>query len=407
MRIRPLGDGAAGRVRLFAVGLALWVPAAWAHDYHVVASAEQAVGSLVRTTLTVQDGADPLDRFEVTRLRLAGPQPPRGVLLLLPPAGNHFGFYEWDESGDPLRSFAAFFAQRRIEVWGYSPRESGIAAGACGVTLDCSAAAQWGLDTQLDDVDFVRGLIRSARPRARVAVSGFSLGAINSIATIDAHPRDYAGAAPIEGSPWSGDPAIQAYNQAFCAQLGAAVAAGVLLDEQSGPGLKLLAFLARTDPAGPTPVPGFPPGTTNEQALVLALVAHQDVPVQPTPTYVLAAGDPATATLSYASLARLTASIPAGFNDVIALASLRDVSCGLAGDPRFVQRLAAYHGAVLTIESGRAFGPITDSLPALLPHADVRRLRHESFGHLDPIMNPHHLFTYEGPIYVWLLSRVF
>jgi hypothetical protein len=406
MHVRPLAGGAR-RVRLFGVLLALWPGAAWAHDYHVVASTEQAVGPLVRTTLTVQDGANALDRFEVTRLRLGGPLPPRGVLLLLPPAGNRFGFYEWDESGDPLRSFAAFFAQRRIEVWGYSPRESTIAAGTCGVTLDCSAAAQWGLDTQLDDIAFVRGLIRAARPHAKVAVSGFSLGAINSLATIDAHPDDYAGAAPIEGSPWAGDPAVQAYNQVFCAQLTGAVAAGVLFDEQSGTGLKLLAFLAQTDPAGPTPVPGFPPGTTNEQALVLALVVHQDVPVQPTPTYVLAAGDPATATFSYASLERLTASIPAAFNDVLALASLRDVSCGLAGDPRFVSNLGAYRGAVLTIESGRGFGPITDTLVPRLTQADVRRLRYAPFGHLDAIMNPRHLVTYEAPIYLWLRAKVF
>src|SRR5262245_38910031 len=85
-----------------AVGLALLAPAARAHDYHVVDSADQAVGPLTRSVLTVQDGPNTLNRFRVTRLRLADGAAPRGVLLLLPPAGNHFGFYEWDESGDPL-----------------------------------------------------------------------------------------------------------------------------------------------------------------------------------------------------------------------------------------------------------------------------------------------------------------
>lgn len=387
--------------------VALAAPAARAHDYHVIASADQAVGPLVRTVLTVQDGANTLDRFQVTRLRLPGAVASRGVLLLLPPAANHFGFYEWDESGDPLRSFAAFFAQRRIDVWGYSPRESGLTAGTCGVTLDCSAAAQWGLDTQRDDIAFVRSLIRAARPHAKVAVGGFSLGAINSIATLDAHPRDYDGAVVVDGTPWAADPAVQAYNQPFCAQLTGAVAGGVLFDEQSGPGLKALAFLFQTDPDGPTPIPGFPPGTTNAQAFALALIVHQDAPVQPTPTYVLAAGDPASAAFTYSDAARIAYGILFGFNDVIALASLRDVSCGLAGDPRFVDGLAAYRGAALLIQNGRAFGPVMEALPARLPRADVRRLPYAPFGHLDPIMSPHHVLTYETPIYVWLLAKVF
>lgn len=382
-------------------------PLAHAHDYQVVASSDVALGPLVRTTLTVQDGSDPLDHFAVTRLRLVGGPPPRGVLLLLPPAGNRAAFWEWDESGDPLRSFAAFFALRRVEVWSYSPRESGLAAGTCGVTLDCSTAADWGIDTQLADVAFTRGLIGAARPHARVAVGGFSLGAMNAVATVNAHPADYAGVLAIDGLPWAADPLVQAYNQVFCDALSGAVAAGVLFDEQGGVGLKLLALLARTDPQSPSPVPGFPPGTTNAQAFALALVVHQDVPVQPTPTYVLAAGDPLSASFSFADPQRLYASIDAGFNDVLALASVRDLSCALAGDPRFVSGLGSYTGAALTLEGGRAFGPILDALPALMPNADLKRLRYEPFGHLDALMNPYHRLTAELPIYAWLLARVF
>jgi pimeloyl-ACP methyl ester carboxylesterase len=397
----------ARRLPILAGLLLALAVSAEAHDYQVVASSDTTLGPLLRTALTVRDGSDPLDRFQVTRLRLSGSLPPRGVLLLLPPAGNRFEFFEWDESGDPLRSFAAFFALRRIEVWGYSPRESGIVAGTCGVTLDCSTAAQWGAETQLDDIAFIRGLIADARPHAKVAVGGFSLGAINAVASLDAHPSDYAGAVAIDGAPWSSDPVVQAYNQPFCAALTGAVGAGVLFDEQGGVGLKLLALLAQVDPGGPSPVPGFPPGTTNAQAFVLALIVHQDVPVQPTPTYVLAAGDPLSATFSFASPARVQAGIAAAFNDVVALASLRDFTCALAGDTRYVDGLDAYQGEVLLIENGRAFGPVMEALPPLLPQADVRRIRYEAFGHLDAIMNPYHRLTAEGPIYLWLLTQVF
>lgn len=387
-----------------ALGLA---PLVQAHDYHVVASADTTLGPLLRTSLTVQDGANALDRFQVTRLRRPAGPPPRGVLLLLPPAGNRAAFWEWDESGDALRSFAAFFALRRIEVWSYSPRESTIAAGTCGVSLDCTTAAGWGIDTQLDDVAFARGLIAAAQPHLEVAVGGFSLGAMNAVASVNAHPGDYAGVLAIDGLPWAADPGVQAYNQVFCDALGGAVAAGVLFDEQGGPGLKLLALLAQSDPSGRSPVPGFPPGTTNAQAFVLALIIHQDVPVQPAPTYVLAAGDALAPSFTFADPQRLYASIATGFNDVLALASVRDLSCALAGDTRFVSGLAAYDGAVLTIESGRAFGPILDALPGLVPNADLRRIRYEPFGHLDALMNPYHRLTTEIPIYAWLLTQVF
>ncbi len=395
------------RTLVLAGAVAALAPSVRAHDYQVIGSADAPLGPLVRSEITVQDGADPLDRFQVTRLRLAGALPPRGVLLLLPPAGNRFSFYEFDESGDPLRSFAAFFALRRVEVWGYSPRESGLAAGTCGVTLDCGTAANWSLDVQLDDIAFVRGLIAAARPHAKVAVGGFSLGAMNAIASLDLHPGDYAGAVAIDGVPYASDPVVQAYNQTFCDALTGAVAAGVLFDEQGGTALKLLAFLAQTDPAGPTPLPGFPPGTTNAQAFTLALIVHQDAPVQPTPTYVLAAGDPLTATFSFSSLERITAGVAASFNDVLALASVRDLSCALAGDTRFVDGLDAYEGEVLLVQNGRAFGPVMDVLPGLLPRADVRRLRYDAFGHLDALMNPYHRLTAEGPIYLWLLTQVF
>lgn len=122
IHVRALAGGGR-RVLLLGVALALSSGAAWAQDDNVVASAERAVGPPVRTTLTVRDGADPLDRFEVTRLRLAGPQPPRGVLLLLPPAGNRFGLYEWDESGDPQEN-AGLAGERRRGTGGASAPRS-------------------------------------------------------------------------------------------------------------------------------------------------------------------------------------------------------------------------------------------------------------------------------------------
>jgi len=106
-------------------------------------------GQLELTETVVQDGPNSFNRFRMHRLRRTnGPQ--RGAVLLLPALGNNFNGYFWHESGDVTKSFAAVLARAGHEVWGYSPRETGITPGACGGTLDCSPALDWGLKTVVD-----------------------------------------------------------------------------------------------------------------------------------------------------------------------------------------------------------------------------------------------------------------
>ena len=75
-------------------------------------------------------GTNPLDRFRVSRVRKDAPgQAHRGTLLLLPPLGSGFQNYETVVGGDYGKSFAGFFARRGFDVWGYSRRVQGLAAG--------------------------------------------------------------------------------------------------------------------------------------------------------------------------------------------------------------------------------------------------------------------------------------
>lgn len=131
--------GTIRRTLAFA-GLALLVAAA---PYKVISENTQnisvLIGDIRHTRTVVQDGSKAINRFTIHRLRRTG-IPYRGAILLMPALGNNFSGYLTSEDDDPGKSFAAYFARIGYDVWGYSPRETGIAAGQCGAALDCSEA---------------------------------------------------------------------------------------------------------------------------------------------------------------------------------------------------------------------------------------------------------------------------
>ena len=150
---------------LAAFALLLAAGAAIAADpYTIVGSAQSRTGHLVRTEYTVQVGAHPLDRFKMVRIVKDGPAAPRrGSILLLPPLGPGFTFYEQREHEAPGTSIAEFFAERHFDVYGYSLRFEGIPAGTCEAgVLDCSIMATWNLQSMVEDIAFVRCADRGA-----------------------------------------------------------------------------------------------------------------------------------------------------------------------------------------------------------------------------------------------------
>jgi len=138
---------ALGAAALAAAGMLAGPGAARADDgeHQIVSSVEVRIGRFVRTDWTVQIGANPVNRFTMHRLvQGADERRFRAALLLLPPLGNGFNFFEVDENGVYDRSFAAFFASRGFAVWGYTPRGTGLVAGTCeSGALDCSPMAHW------------------------------------------------------------------------------------------------------------------------------------------------------------------------------------------------------------------------------------------------------------------------
>jgi pimeloyl-ACP methyl ester carboxylesterase len=260
------------------------------------------------------------------------------------------------------------------------------------------------MQTIVEDAGFIRGRIRAIYGKKLPAVGGLSMGAISALAVVNAHPGEYAGLLAWEGSHVTGDAAVQAHTLPFCNQLNGLVAAGVAVDDQSLPFVKQVAELARTAPNAPfaIPVPGFPPGLTNQQALVFVLSTPNPFAPSPRPGFLSAAGDVGSGQFLFSETERLTGSI-ARFNDVTANRVVRDLYCSLAGvETAYSSKLAKYKGPVMIIKAGLGFGSVMDELPAKLGSTAVTFAQMHNFGHIDHLGAGNHLFLLELPVAQWL-----
>lgn len=396
---------------LLALGAALAVEAATASGpYQVVGAAESREGNLVRTEYTVKAGNHPLDRFKMVRLVKDAPvQSLQGSILLLPPLGPTFTFYEQrDASGAMGSSIAEFFALRGFDVYGYSPRFDGIPSGTCEAgLLDCSVMAGWNFASMVDDITFVRSQIEQLHPGTKVVTGGASLGGMLAIAVGNAHPEDYDGLIVWEGILYSQDPAVRALNQGYCAAMEAQIAAGAVYDGVGVGVFKEVTRNARLVPGGLTPIPLFPPSLTNHQVMVLLLSVPSPGPVtMPVPNYIQMNG-------SFAEDRLFFASEPFAFENVSRFvnyapnAVVRDLSCSLAGsETAYVSNLANYTGSVLMIGGGRGFGAYMGDQLALFGSTDKALLVEPEFGHIDHMMTPDRPEYIERPIFEWA-RRVF
>jgi len=375
-----------------------------AQTYQIVSTVSSNVANNVtRTVTTVQVGSNPLNRFLMTRVRKNIPDHAlKGTLLLLPPSGSGFQNYEVGDGGNYETSFAGFFARRNFDVWGYSQRVQGIAAGSCeSNAIDCSAMESWGLQTIVDDAAFIRQQIEVAHPGRRPVVGGLSLGSMASIAVINSAPEDYAGAILIEGTMYDEDPAVRAVNANFCAAFEAQLANGLFFDGQGLPGFKLLSHLAEVDPDSLTPLPGFPPGFTNHRAWVAAMVAPPLSPPTPRPGYIFLAGNVEEDRFFFANEALVQANIRE-FVDYVATRTFRDLSCGLAGEMTFTGNLQGFAGPVIMFAGGRGFGTSMTDTAGLLSSAQVTMNFREEYGHVDYVFSNNHLHEVEHRVLKWL-----
>ncbi len=374
--------------------------------YQILGTAVSQTGDLVRTEMTIQVGTHPLDQFKFIRLaKELPPQHLKGAILFLPPLGLSFSFYEQrDRESAVGTSIAEFFALRRYDVYGYSPRFEGIPAGTCEAgVLDCSVMGNWDLQSVVDDIAFVRSQIELLHPGVPVVTGGASLGGILAIATVNAHPDDYAGIFPWEGMLTSADPVVTGMNQGYCAALQAQVAGGQVFDGIGVNVFRQVTQFARLTPQGLTPIRLFPPFLTNHQVLILTLSVPTPGPItMPVPDYVQMNGSFAEDRLFFASEPRLYENI-SRFNQYVPNALVRDISCALAGvDTQHVDQLGDFTGSVLMIGGGRGFGAYMDDQFAQFPTSDKTLLLEPEFGHIDHFMTERHREFVELPLLNWL-----
>jgi len=321
---------------------------------------------------------------------------------LLPPLGSGFQNYEVGDNGNYDDSFAGFFAKRNYDVWGYSQRTQGLTAGSCeSNTIDCSVMADWGIQTLVNDVAFVRQQIEAAHPGEKPVVGGLSLGSIGTVATLNAHPGDYAGAILIEGTLYDEDPVVRNINAGFCAFFENLLTNGVFYDGQGLPGFKLISFLADVDPNGLTPLPGFPPGFTNHRVFVAAMTAPPLSPTTPRPGYQFLAGSVAEDRFFFVNEPLIHANI-AGFVDYVANRTVRDVNCGLAGEQTFSNNLQSFNGPVIVFAGGTGFGTGMIDTANLMTSAEVTMNFRADYGHVDHVFSTNHLHEVEHPVLKWL-----
>lgn len=395
-----------------ALGLTIAVQASASGPYQITGTTESRTGNLVRTEYAVSAGSHPLDRFRMVRLVKDAPASTlRGSILLLPPLGPGFPFYEQrDESGGRGTSIAEYFAVRGFDVYGYSPRFEGIPAGTCEAGIvDCSIMATWNLASMVDDIAFIRSQIEVLHPGTKIVAGGASLGGMLAVAVANAHPGDYDGVLVWEGMLYSQDPQVLALNQGYCAALEAQIAGGGVFDGVGINVFKEVAKQSRLAPSGLTPIPLFPPFLTSHQVLVVLLSTSSPGPVSmPVPNYIQMNGSLAEDRLFFASEPRVYENVITRFASYSPNPLVRDISCSLAGvETAYTANLGSYTGSVLVIGGGRGFGGyIGDQVARFTGTTDKTVLIEPEFGHIDHFMTVHHRDFVEKPVFDWAV-RVF
>lgn len=357
--------------------------------------------NLTRTEVVVQAGESPLNRFSITRVSSRGcdRDPP---VILLSPFLLPGQFYEVSETGDYRKSFAGRLATHR-DVWLVDHRRTGLLPGDCeSGEHDCSVMGEWDVEAATSDALLASSLAGLFAPGQKPVVGGFSAGSSAALATVNRAPESFSGLFLYEGTLYTQDPTIVAHNAGACATLEEAIANGVVYD----PGFAVFGSvisLADLDPNGESPLGAFPPGTTNQQAL-LGVFSAPPPPgaLSPTPGFVRLIADFSTEQFVYSNQDRLTAIGPM-FDNYGPLPALRDLACGLAGqDNTHVDNLSNFEGDVLVFVAGTGFGQaMFDTVGLLSGAASVTISEWPELGEADPYFHENWERVFYAPFRSW------
>jgi pimeloyl-ACP methyl ester carboxylesterase len=358
---------------------------------------------LSRTRFAIAVGDEPLNTFDVVRVHRQGLRslndPP---LMLLSPFGFQSEFWELSTQGY-ADSFVARVAMAGYDVWLVDNRTVDLAPGSCeSGAVDCSPLADWGIDTGVDDALYVQKLVRFFHPFKKPVVGGYSGGSSAAIASVDRRPELFAGLFMWEGTIYTADPAIRARNANFCAADNAALAAGNVADP-AVQGFKVIFQLATAAPNDPSPIPAFPPGTTNLQALIFAFsVPNPTNPLNFTDGFIRLIGDPFAGSFTYADLDRVLLLGPL-IGNYAPVRFTRDTHCEIAGiENRYSDNLGAFRGDVLVYAEGFGFGQMMIDTAGLMARARVSIEENPELGESDPYFHTDWVDVAVQPLLRWL-----
>lgn len=365
-------------------------------------SVSAPAAEIERTVLTVQEGKNTFNRFDVVHLQ-AEVEPGSPPVILLAPFGFPAEFWEQSDDGSYLDAFAPRIALAGYDVWLVDSRLAAAAPGECeSGAVDCSPMEDWGVETAVGDALFVTQLARSGCHGKKPVIGGLSGGSAAALAAVNARPNRFSGLFLWEGTLVSDDPDISARNAAFCQDDENALDAGTFYDG-SVQIFKLLFSLAESDPEGITPIPAFPPGTTNLQALLFALsFPDANNPLNFTESFVRFVGDPFAATLAHSDIDRVVG-LGALAGNYAPVAFIRDSHCSMGGvETRFTDRLDRFRGDVLIFAEGLGFNTMMLDTGARLTNADVTINYQPTFGESDRFFNTDWETVGLDPLLAWL-----
>jgi pimeloyl-ACP methyl ester carboxylesterase len=360
---------------------------------------------ITRVEYRISAGPSALNRFSITRVQRNARRPQQSApVILFSPFLLPGSFYEITETGDYAQSAAGRLAEDGYDVWLVDQRRTGLQPGACEQgTADCSVMADWDFSTLSDDGLLALSIVKTLHPSQKPVVGGFSAGANTALAVVNRAPHAISGVFLYEGSFFTEDASIIAHNAPICQQLEAALEAGQFYD----PGAQIygpILGLAATDPNGLSPIPIFPPGTTNQLALLYVFSTPPPAgALSPTAGFVRCIADFSTQSFVYTNPARLFQT-GQKFDVYASLAATRDLACGLAGsDRRHVDHLSAFHGNLLVFVEGTGFGPAMFDTAALFTHAkSVTIDQHPELGEADPYFHVAWQEVFYAPLKQWL-----
>ncbi len=373
---------------------------------------EHPTPGIRRTTYTVSSGPSPLETFHVVRVQKAeSPARKDPPVILISPYSFPAEFWEITAEDDYADTFAARVADAGYDVWLLDSRGSSLPPGTCeSGAVDCSVMAEWGIDLEVDDALFVQRLVHSENPSKKPVIGGLSGGSTTSIAAVNRRHSKFSGLFMWEGTVYSEVPAIHARNAGFCADDEARMAAGNFVDP-SVQNFKTLFQLAEANPNGTSPIPVFPPGTTNLQALLFAfMLPDPNNPLNFTDDFVRLIGDPIATTLTYSNLDRVF-----GFGNLIVnyapVPYIRDSHCAMGNVPGYANRwtnnLRKFKGDVLVYAEGNGFNQMMFDTASLLTKADVTIDYHAEFGESDRYFNNDWVAVSVDPLLSWLANVKF